>query len=325
MTLSSEAVRAEPDLETGPAPRVGTAPRVGAAERWAAVAGFLTLLAAGAGLFVGSTYSSEPLATQAMLRSYDLVTATVALPALAGSLVWARRGSSWARLVCAALLAYLVYTYAYYLLGTGYSILLPLHAALIASAAIGLIGQLTTLDRNPFAGWLQGRGRVRGVATVLGLLAAALGGMWIYTSLDAATTGTVPAGSQLVESALIVHLGIALDLSLLVPLYAAAAVLLVRSLHLGLRARRRVGRRRHPAPAHLHRRNALPGRSRRSRRGRPRPRRADHRRGLPTGRLRADPPRPPSRPSAAGHRADTAPASLPRDLGEAPAAPSGRS
>lgn len=228
MTLGTEVIRPERDLETAPPPRVGTAPRVSAAEGWAAVAAFLTLLAAGAGVFVGSTYSSEPLSTQAMLRGYDLVTATLALPLLTGSLVCARRGSSWARLVCAALLAYLVYTYAYYLLGTGYGILLPLHAALIASAAIGLIGQLTTLDRNPFAGWLQGRGRVRGVATVLGLLAAALGGMWIYTSLDAATTGTVPAGSQLVESAPIVHLGIALDLSLLVPLYAGAAVLLVR-------------------------------------------------------------------------------------------------
>src|SRR5690606_34603514 len=41
-------------------------------------------------------------------------------------------------------------------------------------------------------------------------------------------TGDVPAGSQLVETDTIVHLGMALDLSLLVPLYAAAAVLLWR-------------------------------------------------------------------------------------------------
>jgi hypothetical protein len=41
-------------------------------------------------------------------------------------------------------------------------------------------------------------------------------------------TGDVPTGSRLVETDTIVHLGMALDLTLLVPLYAAAAVLLWR-------------------------------------------------------------------------------------------------
>lgn len=201
--------------------------KVLAADAWAAVAAGLTLVASVAGL-LGGAYSSEPASTQAMLRGYDLVTAAVVLPLLAGSLAWARQGSARGRLMCAAQLAYLVYTYAYYLLGTGYSVLLPVHAALLASAATGLIGQLALLDHSAFAGWLHNRARVRGVAVVLGLLAAALGGMWIYTTLDAAATGVVPAGSQLVESDLIVHLGIALDLSLLVPLYAASVVLLLR-------------------------------------------------------------------------------------------------
>jgi hypothetical protein len=52
--------------------------------------------------------------------------------------------------------------------------------------------------------------------------------MWIYFAVNNAVTGNVPAGSQLVEADTIVHLGMALDLSLLVPLYAVAAVLLWR-------------------------------------------------------------------------------------------------
>jgi hypothetical protein len=70
--------------------------------------------------------------------------------------------------------------------------------------------------------------RVRGAASVLGVLAAALGGMWVYFAVDNAVTGDIPAGSQLVETDTVVHLGMALDLTLLVPLYAAAAILLWR-------------------------------------------------------------------------------------------------
>ena len=62
----------------------------------------------------------------------------------------------------------------------------------------------------------------------MGILAVTLAGMWVYFAVDNAATGQVPTGSQLVETDTIVHLGMALDLTLLVPLYAAAAVLLWR-------------------------------------------------------------------------------------------------
>lgn len=68
---------------------------------------------------------------------------------------------------------------------------------------------------------------------MLGLLAAGLGGMWVYYSLRFAATGEVPAGSALVESDVVVHVGIALDLALLVPAYALAAVLLWRGIAAG--------------------------------------------------------------------------------------------
>jgi len=46
--------------------------------------------------------------------------------------------------------------------------------------------------------------------------------------LQNAATGDVPDGSRLVETTTVVHLGMALDLTLLVPLYGAAAILLWR-------------------------------------------------------------------------------------------------
>jgi hypothetical protein len=52
--------------------------------------------------------------------------------------------------------------------------------------------------------------------------------MWVVVSVQFALTGQVPAGSALVETDSLVRLGIALDLALLVPSYALAAVLLWR-------------------------------------------------------------------------------------------------
>jgi hypothetical protein len=53
--------------------------------------------------------------------------------------------------------------------------------------------------------------------------------MWIWAGIDNAVSGAVPAGSALVETGTVVRLGIALDLALLVPLYATAVVLLWRA------------------------------------------------------------------------------------------------
>jgi hypothetical protein len=52
--------------------------------------------------------------------------------------------------------------------------------------------------------------------------------MWAYSAVDNAATGKVPTGSRLVETETIVHLAMALDLTVLVPLYAAAAALMWR-------------------------------------------------------------------------------------------------
>ena len=68
----------------------------------------------------------------------------------------------------------------------------------------------------------------RWIGGFLAVLAAGLGGMWLVASAQFALTDQVPAGSALVETNSLVTLGIALDLSLLVPGYAVAGVLLWR-------------------------------------------------------------------------------------------------
>jgi hypothetical protein len=102
-----------------------------------------------------------------------------------------------------------------------------LHAPLFSATLLALALALRDPALTGLGDRLTG-GVARVVAGVLGLLAVSLGAMWVYACIDWAIDSTLPAGSSLVESETIVHLGIVLDLTMLVPLYGAAAVLLWR-------------------------------------------------------------------------------------------------
>ena len=187
----------------------------------------LALAASLVGLVADGIYAGAA-STAEMLRGFDVVTAIVVVPSLVVAGHLARRGSVAARLVTAGLLAYLVYTYAYYLFGTGFNDLFLLHAAVFASALFALLLAITTIDVTSTTVRFRPDTRARSIAGILGVLAVGLGAMWVYVAVSNAVTGRVPAGSQLVETDTVVHLGMALDLALLVPLYAAAAALLWR-------------------------------------------------------------------------------------------------
>jgi hypothetical protein len=192
----------------------------------------LVACAALTGLLVEGIYTGAE-STAEMLRGYDAVTALVLVPTLATAAHRAWRGSVLAHLILASLVGYVVYTYAYYLFGAGFNDLFLLHAAVFSTGLVALGLTLASLDLTTLADCFGPRTRVRTIAGILGVLAAALGGMWVYLAVDNIVTGDVPTGSQLVETDTVVHLGMALDLTLLVPLYAAAAVSLWRRAPLG--------------------------------------------------------------------------------------------
>jgi hypothetical protein len=179
------------------------------------------------GLLIAGLYTG-PDSVAEMLRGYDLVTLVVAVPSLVLSLLWAKRGSDRAHLMWAGMLAYFAYTYAFYVFGTSFNDLFLLHAVVFGGSVYALVLTVSALDVADLAGRFSIRTPRRVIGIVLGLLAAGLGGMWIYYSVRYAVTGEVPAGSVLVEPDIVVHLGIALDLALLVPAYILAAVLLWR-------------------------------------------------------------------------------------------------
>ena len=193
----------------------------------AAIVAVCALAASLLGLMLGGVYVGDA-GTAEMFRGYDAVTLLVIVPALVVALGKARLGSEWAWLIISSLLLYLAYTYAYYLFGTGFNDLLLLHSIVYSGSLAGLILSLVSLDTVRVAAGFSPRTPVRVVAAVLGLLAIALGGMWIAACLAFLLTGSLPMGSALVETDTVVHLGIVLDLTVLVPLYLLAAVLLWR-------------------------------------------------------------------------------------------------
>ncbi|MGS0684450.1 hypothetical protein ACVBEQ_04695 [Nakamurella sp. GG22] len=145
-----------------------------------------------------------------------------------------------AELLWISMLAYAAYTYAYYVFAADYNDLFLLHIGVFAGSVFGLVWALSTLDPAGTPGRFSPRTPVRFspripvrfsprtpvrfISGVLAVLALGLGGMWVYAAARFAVTGDLPAGSAMVETDTIVHLGIALDLALLVPTYTLAAV-----------------------------------------------------------------------------------------------------
>ena len=189
------------------------------------VSSALMITATVAGLLVEDLYR-EPRSTASMLRAYDLVTLAVVAPGLAMGIVGTRRGSTRAILLWLAMLAATVYTYAYYLFEAALGDAFLLHVALFSSALFALILGLSAVDVESIAKRFTPKTPRRWIGGFLALLAASLGGLWIYAAVLFALAGVIPAGSALVETDSLVKLGMALDLSLLVPGYALAAVLL---------------------------------------------------------------------------------------------------
>jgi hypothetical protein len=186
------------------------------------------MIAAGiAGLFVDGLYR-DPRSTSSMLRAYDLVTLVIVAPSLAVGAIGVRRGSTRLMLLWLGMLAATVYTYAYYLFEAALSDAFLLHVAVFSTALFALVLGLWAVDAQSIGERFSRKTPRRWISGFLALLAAGLGGLWLLAAAQFALTDRVPVGSALVETDSLVKLGMALDLSLLVPGYAVASVLLWR-------------------------------------------------------------------------------------------------
>ncbi len=188
----------------------------------------LLAVASAAGLLIDDVYR-DPDAVRAMFRGYDLIALTIIAPALAVVLLPGFRRSVRGQLVWLALLAYSVYHSAMYVFGTTFNSIFLIHVAVFSVSVFAFGLAVANLDVRAIAGRFSARTPVRLVGGFLLFLAATLALFWSAPSLIFAFGGEVPSeGSELIVPSSITHLGWVLDLSLLVPAYAIAGILLWR-------------------------------------------------------------------------------------------------
>jgi hypothetical protein len=192
---------------------------------WVLVVGMV--FASAVGLLVDDIYE-DPAAVAARFRASDLVTLALAAPILAAA-PWRSRGKSMrALLVWASMLAYGVYSYAFYVFGTAFNAIFLLHVALFALSIYALILLLASVDVAALRAQFGPKTPVRLVGGFLAFMGLALAVMWVFNSIRFAITGEPPSESYLVNRTEDIHLAYVLDLALLVPAYGVAGVLLWR-------------------------------------------------------------------------------------------------
>ena len=197
-------------------------PRSPAAERisWAMFP--LMTAASLAGLLWEGLYRDAEWAKAAWFGN-DLVTLLVAVPALAVSLVLARRGSVRGELVWYAMLGYAVYNYAFYLFGARMNELFPLYAALFVAPMIGLALTLGSVDAGRISPRFSVRTPVRAVSVYMALTGTGLAVAWTVQWAQWVFAGVEPAIGE--EAFTLIA---ALDLTFMVPFFLLGAILLWR-------------------------------------------------------------------------------------------------
>ena len=208
----------------------GREPRMRRVEALSVAILALMTIASAMGLFVDGLYPDGAWAREA-LRGGDLTTIGLVVPALAASMVLARRGSTGARIVWLGALAYGVYNYAYFAFGAEFNAIFPLHIALLTASIVTLLLAVSTFDLRAIADRVRVPG-ARWVGIFLAVVGSVLGGLWIVLSIRHTLNGELIGG--LPEDG--VHLVFAIDTSLLAPALVIAGVLLWRRTPAGFAA-----------------------------------------------------------------------------------------
>jgi hypothetical protein len=181
-------------------------------------------LASAGGLFLKGLYR-DPAKIKAAWLGNDLVTLLVVVPLLTLVLRQAQRGSGRAHLIWLGLLAYVFYNYAFYLFGAAFNSFFLLYVALFSSAMFALVLGLLQLDISLIRQQVRLQAPVKGVSIFLLFISLPLAIVEIGQCLNFMLYGKIPEAPPLI---------FALDLSLVVPTTALAAVLLWRRQPWGL-------------------------------------------------------------------------------------------
>lgn len=185
----------------------------------------LVLMAAASsgGLFISDLYRDNFLVTSGWYGN-DFATLILAVPVMAGALIFCRRGSRRAQLVWLGMLFYTVYNYAFYLFGAAFNSFFLLYVALFTFSIFALILGVYAMDINRVSKHFKPATPVKAIGGFMIAVAALLGLFHIAVSLRYVITGALPEMILVLEQH--TNLISALDLSLTVSFGLFGAVLL---------------------------------------------------------------------------------------------------
>jgi hypothetical protein len=153
----------------------------------------------------------------------DLVTLLIAVPWLLGTMWFASRGSTRARLTWLGVLGYAVYNYAYYVLGAALNAFFAIYVLSFVVAVAALIIGLVGTDATSVARAFAPKTPARAIGGYYVFVAAGLSAVWLGT-----WAAYVFAGRPTPVETEAFHLVAALDMTLMVPALVTGGVLLWR-------------------------------------------------------------------------------------------------
>lgn len=181
----------------------------------------LAIIASVGGLFFPELYRDNELVRKTWFIN-DLLTLVVMTPLLMGSLILTMRRSQRAQLVWVAMLAYMLYNYAFYLFGTAFNVFFLVYVALVSLSLFALIFALANLDVTILSQSFRTSTPVRWISGFMVFIGGFLGFKWIAGSLNFVFTGKLP--QAILDFAQPTNLVFALDLTLIVPWMIVGAI-----------------------------------------------------------------------------------------------------
>lgn len=188
-----------------------------------ALIAFLTVIAAGAGLFWNGLYANDTQSGAVMAMGNDLVTLVLGVPLLLFSAYYAAKGSLRGRLIWTGAIFYFLYTYAMACFITAYN---PLFLAYVAIGSLSLYtfaASMLTLDASRVKESLS-RAPVKATVAFMFLVSHTLLVQWLGTIVPPLMAGQRPALLE-TYTTLVAQ---AMDLGILVPLGIITGLLLLK-------------------------------------------------------------------------------------------------
>ena len=191
----------------------------------------LLVLSSYGGLFWPAVYSRETPLWAAQAKGGDVVNLVVAVPVLLVSAVLGLRKSIAAQLIWLGTLLFLLYNFLIYALAVRFNSLFLVYCVIFGISFYSFVIGLTCFSSREAAALYSPRAPVKTIAMVFLLVAAVFGVQWLHEIVPALLSGVAPKSVS--ETGLPTNPIHFLDLSVALPGYVIAAVMLLRRMSAG--------------------------------------------------------------------------------------------